>query len=282
MLILTMGTPNLLQSPFEILADLGIREPADIDIEAIAQHCGATILYKPLSGCEARIMGLDDRAIITVNARSTLERRRFSAGHELGHWMRDRGTAAFRCNEQMFVREWSADNPEKRANRFASDLLLPPKLFRPLAKDRPITFATVQDLAQTFTTSLSATAIRLVEYGSCPAMLICNGADGRLWFVASSTVQGRLWPLDRPGQWAHAAALLSGNARPQGPLDVRADQWIKNFRADQYWIKEDSILWSGHTVLSLIWWENERQLIDLDDFEEERDSWRSDKRRDWD
>lgn len=277
-----MGNPSASLSPFEILADLGIREPEDIDIEAIAQHCGATIVYKPLFGCEARIMGLDDRAIITVNARSTPERRRFSAGHELGHWMRDRGTAAFRCSEQVFVREWSADNPEKRANRFASDILLPPKMFRPLAKDCPITFETVLKLSELFTTSISATAIRLVEYGSYPAMLICNGAEGRLWFVASSTVEGRLWPVDKPGQWTHAAALLSGNSRPQGPQDVRADQWIKNFRADQYWVKEDSVQWSGHTTLSLIWWENERQLIDLDNFDEESGSWRSDGRRNWD
>ena len=39
-------------------------------------------------------MGSDDRAIITVIARSTPERRRFSAAHELGHWMRDRELVA--------------------------------------------------------------------------------------------------------------------------------------------------------------------------------------------
>ena len=45
------------QSPSEILTELGVRDPEDLDIEAIAQHCGATIRYKPLVGCEARIMG---------------------------------------------------------------------------------------------------------------------------------------------------------------------------------------------------------------------------------
>jgi hypothetical protein len=276
-----METNSLGLTPFEILADLGIREPEDLDIEAIAQHCGDTIVYKALFGCEARIMGIDNKAIITVNARSTLERQRFSAGHELGHWMRDRGTAAFQCNEQMFVREWSSDNPEKRANRFASDLLLPAKIFRPLAKEYPVTFETVQKLAAIFKMSLSATAIRLVEYGSYPAMLVCNGPNGRLWFVASSTVEGRLWPVDQPGQWTRASALLSGRSRAEGPQDVRADEWIKSFRAEQYWVKEDSILWTGGTALSLIWWENERQLIDLDNFEEETGSWRSDGKRNW-
>jgi hypothetical protein len=269
-------------TPYEILAELGIHDPEDLDIEAIAFHCGATIVYKALFGCEARIVGVGDEAIITVNARSALERRRFSAGHELGHWMRDRGTAAFLCNDNMLDGEWSKETPEKRANRFASDLLMPPKMFRPLAAGLPITFATVQQLAAIFKTSLSATAIRLVEYGSYPAMLVCNGAEGRKWYVPSSNVQGRLSPVERPGQWTHASGILSGKSRASVPHDVRADEWIKNFRADQYWIKEDTIIWSGGTTLSLIWWENEKQLIDLDNYEEEIGSWRSDGRRDWD
>jgi hypothetical protein len=227
-------------------------------------------------------MGLDDSAIITINANSSPERKRFSGAHELGHWMHDRGTATFQCNEQMFVREWSEDNPEKRANRFAADLLLPAKMFRPLSKDLPITFATVEKLATIFTMSISATAIRLVEYGSYPAMLICNSAAGREWYVASSTVNGKLWPVDRPGRSTQAAALLQGHGPGLGSQDRRADQWIKNFRADQYWVKEDSRLWTNQSVLSLIWWEDESQLIDQENFEEESGSWRSDRRRNWD
>jgi hypothetical protein len=277
-----MGTISPGQTPAEILSDLGIREPKDLDIEAIAVHCGALIQYKPLSGCEARIMGLDDSAIITINVSSSPERKRFSGGHELGHWMRDRGTATFQCNEQMFVREWSEDNPEKRANRFAADLLLPAKMFRPLSKDLPITFATVEKLAAIFKMSISATAIRLVEYGSYPAMLICSSAAGRQWYVASSTVNGKLWPVDRPGHSTQAVALLQGRNPGLGPQDKRADQWIKNFRADQYWIKEDSQLWTNQSVLSLICWEDESHLIDQENFEEESGSWRSDRRRNWD
>jgi hypothetical protein len=275
-------TNSLVQTPAEILSELGIRDPEDLDIEAIALHCGALIQYKPLSGCDARIMGLDDSAIITINANSSPERKRFSGGHELGHWMRDRGTATFQCNEQMFVREWSEDNPEKRANRFAADLLFPAMMFRPLAKDLPITFASVEKLAAIFKTSLSATAIRLVEYGSYPAMLVCSSAAGREWYVASSTVNGKLWPLDRPGQSTQAAAFLQGRAGALGPQDRRADQWVKSFRADKYWVKEDSRVWSKQSVLSLIWWEDESQLVDQENFEEESGSWRSDRKRNWD
>jgi Zn-dependent peptidase ImmA (M78 family) len=79
------GTP-----PERVLSKLGITDPKDLDIEAIAYACGATILYEPLTGCEATIVGHEDKAIITVNRNSHRGRRRFSAGHELGHWMNDR------------------------------------------------------------------------------------------------------------------------------------------------------------------------------------------------
>lgn len=45
-------------SPGHILTELGIREPEDLDVEAIAQHCGATIRYTNLKGCAARIMAM--------------------------------------------------------------------------------------------------------------------------------------------------------------------------------------------------------------------------------
>src|SRR5215471_9902800 len=132
------------QSPEQILEELGIREPEDLDIEAISEYCGATINYKALEGCEARILGYRDRAIITVNLASSRERQRFSAGHELGHWMRDRGQLSFKCEDKSFVRNWSESSPETRANRFASDLLLPIAMFRPRARGLPVTFAAVR------------------------------------------------------------------------------------------------------------------------------------------
>jgi len=79
-----------------------------------------------------------------------------------------------------------------------------------------------------------------------------------------------------------AAALLQGRTPASEPQNKRAEQWIKNFRADQYWVKEDSILWGNQSVLSSIWWKDESQLIDQENFQEESGSWRSDRKRDWD
>src|SRR5437867_9520652 len=86
-----------------ILEELGIENPEDIDVEAIAQYCGATVVYEDLGGCEARILGYGDRAIIAVNESSPRVRQRFSVGHELGHWMNDRGRASFACEGTAFA-----------------------------------------------------------------------------------------------------------------------------------------------------------------------------------
>jgi Zn-dependent peptidase ImmA (M78 family) len=67
----------------QVLADLGITDPSEIDLEAIAWTLGARVRYRPLESCEARIVGNGDRAIITVNNRSHPRRQRFSIAHEL-------------------------------------------------------------------------------------------------------------------------------------------------------------------------------------------------------
>src|ERR1041384_111137 len=102
-----MAAP-IFKSVNALLEDLGITEPEELDLAVIAQHCRATVLYKPLEGCAARISGTEERAIITVdNSNNTrIERQRFSIGHELGHWMWDRGQMSLlSCEEGVFVRE---------------------------------------------------------------------------------------------------------------------------------------------------------------------------------
>ena len=49
------------KTPDQILHELAIEKPDEIDVEIIAQYLGATIYHKPLKGCEARIVGYGDK-----------------------------------------------------------------------------------------------------------------------------------------------------------------------------------------------------------------------------
>ena len=61
-----------------ILQSLGIADPQEIDLDAIAWTQGAVVNYRPLDGREARILGSARKAVISVNSRSP-ERRRSGA-----------------------------------------------------------------------------------------------------------------------------------------------------------------------------------------------------------
>ncbi len=251
-------------SPVKILAELGITAPEEIDIEAIAQHFGATIVPQRLHGSAARILGLGDRAFITIDSASPRARQRFSAAHELGHWMIDRGKlSSFVCTEKNLLMGWSPNDPERRANRFAADLLMPSNLFAPVAKNREMTFATVRDLCTSFETSLTATAIRLVESGSFPAMVVCSNHDGVKWKFRDRDIPDEIQLRDMPGAYTNAAELLSGSNPTSGPIEVQASDWFTHPRSKFYGVIEDSVRIVEGTVLSLLWWKNEQQLIDL-------------------
>jgi hypothetical protein len=171
---------KIYRSPEGLLKELGITQPKEIDVEAIAFYCGVLVRYRHLDGCAARIIGRADRAICSVDPAGSRRRQRFSVGHELGHWMHDRGKAGYLCQKKDLRTPWGLlQSPEARANRYAAELLMPASMFKSAAHNRPMTLDTVSELGVGFKTSLTATAIRLVELGSFPAMVICHGIEGR-------------------------------------------------------------------------------------------------------
>ena len=255
---------HIYRKPKDLLDELGIIEPSDIDIEAIAEYCGATVLYQSLEGAEARIIGHGDRAIISVNDASTRGRQRFSVGHELGHWAWDRGKIAFSCDDKKFVGEWTGNGKESVANRYSSDLLLPVHMFKPAADKKPVIFESVRTLADSFQTSLTATAIRLIQHGSFPSMVVCSNTAGRKWFVRSPELEEvNLWPRRGLSKDSLAFGLLRGMKSANAPEDVDADAWIDHRDAGDYIVKEDSVKITPDLVLTLLWWKNESQLRDL-------------------
>ena len=147
-------------------------------------------------------------------------------------------------------RSESRHNPETRANRYASDLLLPVSLFLPKANIfKTMDFHVVKSLAETFNTSLTSTAIRLVECGPLPTMLIYYSRQGREWFVRASAVAERLWPPQTPRSGMKAFDLLKGGIDElQG--EVPAEAWFNHPEAEGHYIDEHSIRTSYSDVLS--------------------------------
>lgn len=241
-------------SPAEqLLQDLGVTEPKEIDLEAIAFHVNARIRYRPLDGCEACIVGAATKAIITVNDASSHRRKRFSIAHELGHWHHHRGKR-LACRVEEAIRPPGGASPEQIANGYAADLLMPSYLFRPLARSLGApTLKVVDALAETFKTSRSATAIRLVESDQAPALLICHSRFGKKWFVRSKSVPSKWWPRDDLDPESFAFGVQFGDY-PEGstPRKIGADAWFERRDAERYEVYEQTMRASGGDTLTLL------------------------------
>ena len=251
------------RSPETLLSELGITDPEEIELEAIAFYVGAIVTYKKLDGCAARIVGADQQAIISVQPGGSVGRRRFSIGHELGHWMRDRGKALHKCQKRDLRVPWDRSDPESLANAYAADLLMPHFMFKPRADGRDITFETVRSLREEFTTSWTATAIRLVQLSSFPSVVACYGMEGRRWFTPSPELHGRIWPVRELSHETHAFELLYGGASQVRPIEVSAQYWIQSRGAYRHTVWEHSIKVDSDSVLTLLWWKKPSQVQEL-------------------
>ncbi|MEN2989346.1 ImmA/IrrE family metallo-endopeptidase [Tistrella sp. BH-R2-4] len=235
-----------------LLQELGITEPDEIDLDAIAFHVGARVRYRPLEGCEARIIGAGDQAIITVKVDSHPRRKRFSIAHELGHWHHHRGQCLVCRAEEM--RPGGALSPERVADGFAAHLLMPAYLFKPLARQHGrLTFKAVNALAEAFRTSQTATAIRLVESDHAPALLICHGAKGRKWFTRAPSVPQRWFPQEALDADSFAFGVLFGS-KPDDPMPrkIGADAWFDRRDAERFEVHEQTRRTGTDEVLTLI------------------------------
>ncbi|WP_413208438.1 ImmA/IrrE family metallo-endopeptidase [Rhodospirillum sp. A1_3_36] len=240
-------------SPAEqLLQELGVTDPAEIDLEAIAFYKKAQVRFRPLDGCEARIIGTTERAIITVNRDSQRRRRRFSIAHELGHWHHHRGHC-LACRVDEYRPKVGASS-ERTADSYAADLLMPNYLFRPLARmQKKMNFATIKTLADVFDASQTATAIRLIESDHTPSMLVCHGKKGRKWFVRSPSVPDRWFPQEDLDAESYAFGVQFGTDLDNPFLrKIGADAWFDRIEADRFEIQEQTVRVGPEETLTLL------------------------------
>jgi hypothetical protein len=255
----------MLLSPAErLLQELGVTQPDEIDLEAIAYYVNAHVKYRKLDGCEARIIGKGDKAIITVNAINALPRRRFSIAHELGHWHHHRGKClACRLDE---YRPREAFSPERSADGYAADLLMPYYLFRPLARQQgKFTFKATAALANIFKTSKIATAIRLVESDCSPSLLICHGPNGRKWFTRAPSVPQKWFPQNLLDADSYAFGIQFGG-KPDDPMPrkIGADAWFDRWEAERFEVHEQTVRTGSTETLTLVLLTDAKMLEEQD------------------
>lgn len=238
-----------------LLQSLGIADPQDIDLEAIAWTQGAVVNYRPLESCEARIIGSKRKAVISVNSRSPERRRRFSLAHELGHWHHHRGRVLFCDKHDIGNFGRSAINPERQADTFASDLILPDYLLTPrLLKIRRPTLAAARELANEFCASLTATLLKMTLSNRYPMAIACYGKTlQRRWFEKAPMIQPWWLPVQTLDPQTFAAEmLLKGAVEQSFPRKMPADAWFDFKGCDRFEVSEQSFPLPDEEILVVL------------------------------
>lgn len=242
-------------SPAEkLLRELGITEPSEIDLEAIAWHVGAKIKYRELDGCDARILGINERAIITVDSRQNSGRQRFSVGHELGHWEHHKGQALMCRPDEIADNGRAISSSEQVANAYAADLILPWYLVRPVIRGySKLTTAAIDEVGSLFNASRTATAIRIIQSDEFPAILVCHDQNGRLWFRRSRCIPKRWFPQAQLDSDSYTFDLVFGGADEKVvPSLMPAEAWFDRSEARKYDLLEQSFRVGNNMVMTLL------------------------------
>jgi Zn-dependent peptidase ImmA (M78 family) len=250
----------------QALVALGITEPEEIDLEIVARSLGAKVKYRPLKSCEARIVGQNGHAIITVDSATTFRRRRFSIGHELGHWHRHRGLC-LKCRSADIGRQISdgrrtPPTAELQADTYASDLLLPGYIFRPLAGDIDrLSLASVKSLADRFRTSMTATIIRALGTNRFPTLLVCHSQEGMRWFRRPPIVPDRWFPRsDLLPESPSFRMLFNDGPESKQPVTVKASCWFDTGAAERFTVSEQAFALPNNRVATLVSLTNPKML----------------------
>jgi Zn-dependent peptidase ImmA (M78 family) len=238
----------------QLLIKLGISDPKQIDLEAIAWHLGAAVRYRHMDTADATIVGSDRRAVIAVNSSRIETRQRFSLAHEIGHWHHHRGRTLFCTPRDIGNPGRTANEPERQADRFASDLILPPYLLRPrLEKLKRIELASFQGVAAEFGASMTATLLKTVDQNMFPIIIVCHGRNGRRWFRRSPMIPDTWFPQGDLDAQSFAFEMLYRRSQAQPtPRKIRAGAWFDLKGADRYEIREQSFPLPHAEVLTVL------------------------------
>jgi Zn-dependent peptidase ImmA (M78 family) len=251
-----------------VLDELGIDNPGDLEhLDLIAWERGALIQERHLDGAEARVTVAGRRAVITVStAIKDIRRKRFSIAHELGHFEIHRRSILLALCLSDDLNDWGeqqlSTNREREANEFAAALLLPERFFSPLCLNPEPSIDYLTELADCFNVSLTATALRYVQFCDEPVAVVFSQDNRIKWFQGSKDfkelgeelgvfvdVRSRLDPS------SGAVKFFQGHPIPVGWRRVDASAW---FRPGRYrtnaTIQEQSIAMpSYNAVLTVLW-----------------------------
>jgi hypothetical protein len=232
---------------FKLIEQYGFRHPSEIDLEAVALDRGIKVRHGGLSGCEARLLRVGDRGTIRVrDANLKAPRTRFAIAHEIGHWELHKTSQAFVCTSET-LRDYKTDPMEAEANFFASELLMPAAMVRPIIKANEPSLRTAKLISDEFAVSLTAASIKVFMETQHECVLVMSKDGFTSWWMSGSDRYG-IWLQSKQRVSPHSIAYYVA-AEPRGdsaPELVPTDAWFLHLDApEKVEVSEESVALGG-------------------------------------
>lgn len=170
----------------KLLEECGLCEPLELSLEVIVRSKNVILQEEEIDGADGRILMNDDLAVITIDSNIKFEsKRRFVIAHELGHFLLHRGHNKLFKDDNESLNYWYQNNSnsvEVEANEFAAELLMPAKLFYNKCKGKQFGPEIIDNLAERFQVSKTASILRFVQKGNYPVCVIyCTDNKMKWW-----------------------------------------------------------------------------------------------------
>lgn len=243
------------KSAASLIRERNIRYPSEIFIRDIAMSLGAFVRERELHGCEARLIRKGNMGIISVNTMIQEEgRKRFAIAHEIGHFILHTGTQLILCDEEDMHIWKDSKTREIEANEFAASLLMPQEIFIEFIKTGQPTFQVINEIAKEFRTTLTATALRYIDFSKEPCALVVSKEGVIKWYRKSDSFNFHVKVGEKLNFDTLAFDFFDGMDLPQAPDCVPARAWLAGKIDEEPDLVEQSIsLGSYGVVLSLLW-----------------------------
>jgi hypothetical protein len=172
------------------------------------------------------------------------------------------------------VNRWSVQQSkrdlETEANEFAAALLLPRKMFQPLATESDPSMNAITKWATEFNVSVTATARRYVGFSYDPVAVVWTEGRYIKWFKGSQAFMDYGFFVN-VGSVVHdkaiAAKFFDGGMVPTSPQSISAEYWMRSGKYRELSLMEQCLSMPSYNgVLSLLW-------ADSDALEEEEEGW---------
>jgi|HigsolmetaAR201D_1030396.scaffolds.fasta_scaffold03329_1 Predicted Zn peptidase len=276
------GEQSAIVEAWRFQQEAGISEiPVSIEKYLRAANAEVKVRYDLKNDEAGQVFQFGDRTIIIVNGNHSSERQRFTILHELAHIRLGLPSKHGSSTSVSDLLSYSRRPKEEvLCDVFAAECLLPNRFFRPDVRKSTCSFQSVQQLAERYEASLTATGSRYATYSDEPCAWILAD-DQRIRFVASSASLRNARFFVRIGIEIPKRSVLGrlargdSTVRPLVAEAVAAYVWVDNPLRGISEFEETAVLQpslnQGLALLVAEPIEDERQARDFDWENEEED-----------